>query len=163
MAVTPPSLLAPCCCVLLLSPCFLPHVTLSSPHCCHVSHHCCCDSTVTLLLLISSLPHCPVSPLASCYHSVLFHHSHAAVLCCHCIPLVPLSSLCCPQCYPSIVSCCHCHCPPVVLCHHCHPVFTLLSHSTIAVIPLVPYCLCHCHTVIQFATITVLPWSSCCL
>jgi len=139
--VTPPSLLAPCCCVLLLSPCFLPHVTLSSPHCCHVSHHCCCDSTVTLLLLISSLPRCPVSPLASCYHSVLFHHSHAAVLCCHCIPLVSLSSLLSPvlslHCLMLPLSLSPC-CPVSPLPPRFHPVVPrhYCSYPTCPILPL---------------------------
>lgn len=172
MAVTPPSLLAPCCCVLLLSPCFLPHVTLSSPHCCHVSHHRCCDSTVTLLLLISSLPRCPVSPLASCYHSVLFHHSHAAVLCCHCIPLVPLSSLLSPvlslHCLMLPLSLSPC-CPVSPLPPRFHPVVPrhYCSYPTCPILPLPlshrhPVCHHHCPPMVLLLSVMTTSLLSAC-
>lgn len=121
--MTPPSLLAPCCCVLLLSPCFLPHVTLSSPHCCHVSHHCCCDSTVTLLLLISSLPCVSIGILLSLCSVSPFS------CCCTVLPLYPFG-LFVVTAVPSVI-------PP--LSHVATVIVPLLSCVTIAT-PFSPCC-----------------------
>lgn len=163
--MTPPSLLAPCCCVLLLSPVVRVIFALLSPVI--TPSLTCVAASLLSLLCHPVVPDVIVAPLPCVTFGILLSlFSFTVVTLLYSVAIVSLLSLCHHSAIPSVTTpLSHVAIvivPLFVLCHHCHPVFTLLSHGTLAFIPVVPCCFCCCPPIIQFAVITVLPRTSCC-